>query len=117
MKANTTNFILTLILAIVFSTFLPWWSVMLATLATGFFIPLKKFAIFFIPFLSILLFWSIYSFILSNSNDYILAQRIAVLLPLGGNPYFLVLLTGIVGGLASGMAGIFGNQLYKVFKK
>lgn len=117
MKANTTNFIVTIVLAIVLSLFLPWWSVMTAALASALFIPLKKAAVFFVPFLAILLFWLVYSFILSSGNDYTLAKRIAVLLPLGGNPYVLMLVTGIVGGLAAGIAAIFGKQLSLMLKK
>ena len=117
MKANTINFIVTLVLAFVLSLFLPWWSVMTAALATALFLPLKKTAVFFVPFLAIFLFWAVYSFILSSGNDYTLAKRIAILLPLGGNPYALILVTGVIGGLAAGIAAIFGKQLALLFKK
>jgi hypothetical protein len=116
MKATTTNFIVTLVLAIMLSLFLPWWSVMIAAFATALFIPIKKAAVFFVPFLAILLFWIVYSFILSSSNDYTLAKRIAVLLPLGGNQFVLMLVTGIVGGFAAGVTAIFGKQLRLAFK-
>ncbi len=117
MTKNITNFIATLVLAAILSLFLPWWSVMTAALATSLFIPLKKAAVFVVPFLAILVFWTIYSFILSSGNDYTLAKRIAVLLPLGGSPYLLMLVTGIVGGLAAGIAAIFGKQLVAVSKQ
>jgi hypothetical protein len=117
MNANTTNFMVTLVLALILSLFLPWWSVMTSALATALFIPLKKTAVFFVPFLAILLFWAVYSFILSSGNDYTLAKRIAVLLPLGGNAYLLMFVTGVVGGLAAGIAAIFGKQLSLTLKK
>ncbi|WP_296381336.1 hypothetical protein [Winogradskyella sp.] len=117
MKTNTTNFIVTIVLAIILSLFLPWWSIMTAALASALFVPLKRAAVFFVPFLAILLFWAVYSFILSSGNDYTLAKRIAVLLPLGGNPFILMLATGIVGGLAAGIAAIFGKQLSLALKK
>ncbi len=117
MKANTTNFIATLLLALILSLFLPWWSVMTAALSTALFMPLKKAAVFFVPFIAILLFWAVYSFILSSANDYTLAKRIAILLPLGGNPYVLMLVTGVVGGIAAGIAAVFGKQLSLVVKK
>jgi hypothetical protein len=116
MKVNTSNFIVTLVLAIVLSLFFSWWSVMIATFVTALCIPLKKTAVFFVPFLAILLFWTVYSFILSSSNDYTLAKRIAILLPLGGNPYLLMLVTGSVGGIAAGIAAISGKQLSIVIK-
>lgn len=115
MNNNIINFIATLILAILLSLVLPWWSIMTAALATSLFIPLKRIAVFVVPFLAILLFWVIYSYILSSGNDYTLAKRIAQLLPLGGNPYVLILITGLAGGIAAGIAAIFGKQLSLTF--
>ncbi|MDY2588127.1 hypothetical protein [Winogradskyella aquimaris] len=106
-----TNFFATILLAFLLSFVMPWWSVMTAALATALFIPLKRAAVFFVPFFAILIFWAVYSFILSSGNDYTLAKRIAVLLPLSGNPYLLMLVTGIIGGLAAGVAAVFGKQI------
>lgn len=117
MSKNIINFIATIILAYVLSLFLPWWSVMVAAFTTALFVPLKKIAVFLVPFLAILLFWMVYSYILSSSNDFTLAKRIAVLLPLGGNPYVLMLVTGIIGGLAAGITATFGKQLQGIFRK
>jgi hypothetical protein len=117
MTKNILNFIATVILALILSLFLPWWSVMTAALATALFIPLKKAAVFVVPFLAILLFWAVYSFIISSGNDFTLAKRIAQLLPLGGNPYLLMVVTGIVGGLAAGITAVFGKQLSLVLSK
>ena len=58
-----------------------------------------------------------YSFMLSNANDFTLASKIAVLLPLGGNPYILILLTAVIGGVAAGVAGVFGKQCKGLIKK
>ena len=117
MSKNIINFIVTIILAYLLSLFLPWWSVMTAALATALFIPLKKAAVFFAPFLAIVLFWFVYSYILSSGNDFTLAKRIGTLLTIGDNPYMLMLATGIVGGLAAGIAAIFGKQLSLMLKK
>ena len=111
MNKNITNFIATIILAAILSLFLPWWSVMTAALATALFIPLKRAAVFFVPFMAILVFWAGYSFVLSSANDFILAKQISELLKIGGNPYLLILVTGVVGGLAAGITAIFGKQL------
>ena len=109
MKIRILNFITTLVLAVVFSFFLPWWSAMLAAFIGAAFL--------FIPFLAVFVFWAGYSFLLANGNDFILAKKIAVLLPLGGSPSLLILVTGIVGGLAAGAAGIFGKQCLVLVKK
>ncbi len=117
MKNNIYNFFTTVIIAFLLSFVLPWWSIMTAALATSLFIPLKKAAVFFVPFLAILAFWGIYSFVLSSANDYTLAKRIAVLLPLGGNPFILMLITGCVGGIAAGITAVFGKQFALFAKK
>ncbi len=117
MNKNIINFISTLVIALILSQFLPWWSIMLATFITGLFISLKKTAVFFIPFMAIALFWMVYSFILSSSNNFIMAKKIATLLPLQGNPYLLILVTGLIGGIAGGVAGVLGNQFKNLFKQ
>jgi len=117
MSKNIINFIATIILAFVLSFFMPWWSVMVVGFATSLFIPLEKRAVFFMPFLAILVFWFVYSLILSGSNDFTLAKRIAILLPLGGSSFLLMLVTGVIGGLAAGIAAVFGKQLSLVLKK
>lgn len=110
MKSNSINFIMTLLLAFILSQFLPWWSIMVAGFVSALFFSLKKSAVFFVPFLAILLFWSVYAFMISNSNDFTLAKKIAILLPLGGNPYLLIIVTGIIGGIAAGVAALLGKQ-------
>ena len=111
MTKKIINFTATIALAAVLALFLPWWSVMVAAFITSVFVPLKRAFVFFIPFIAILLYWSIYCFILSSANDFILAKKIALLLRLGGNPYMLIVITGIIGGLAAGIAAIFGKQI------
>ncbi|MCK8481458.1 hypothetical protein [Psychroserpens algicola] len=109
-KQNIINFVVTLLLALILSQFLPWWSVMVAGFVSALFFSLKKVAVFLVPFLAILVFWSVYAFIISSGNDFTLAKKIAVLLPLEGSPYLLILITGLVGGLAAGIAALLGKQ-------
>ena len=116
MNKNITSFIVTMVLAILLSLVLPWWSVMLAALLSALLIPLKKASVFFVPFLAILLFWGVYCFVLSSENDFTLAKKISELLQLGGNPYLLILLTGILGGLAAGISGVLGSQVHALVK-
>jgi FtsH-binding integral membrane protein len=111
MNKKLINFVVTVIIALLLSQFLPWWCVMIAGFVSALLFSLKKAAVFYIPFLAIFCFWTVYAFILSSSNDFILAKKIAVLLPLGGNPYLLIAVTGLVGGLAAGIAAVFGKQL------
>lgn len=89
---------------------------MLAAFITGAIVSLKKSSVFIVPFLAITVLWAIDAWILANANEYILSKKIAVLLPLGGNVFLLILITGVVGGLAAGIAGIFGKQCVMLLK-
>ena len=88
---------------------------MLIAVLTSICLPLKKATVFFVPFLAIFMWWSAYSFVLGNSNNFVLAEKISELLMLGGNPYLLVLTTGIIGGAAAGISGILGKQIVNIF--
>lgn len=110
MKKNLLNFIVTLIIAIILSQYLPWWHVMVAGFVSSLFFSLERAAVFFIPFVAIFLFWTTYALWLGNANDFILAKKIAILLPLGGNWPLLLLLTGCIGGIATGVSAVLGKQ-------
>jgi hypothetical protein len=110
MNTKTINFAVTLLFSIGLSFLLPWWGIMVVAAITGFIIPLKKLPVFGMPFLAVFLYWFVYAYWLSNGNDFILAKKIAVLLPLNGNQYLLILVTALVGGIAAGIAGVFGRQ-------
>ena len=116
MNKKIINFFLTLFLAYILALFLPWWSVMVAAFIISFIIPLKKTTVFIIPFLAVALLWIVQSWLLSSVNDYILARKIATLFSLRENPTLLIAVTGIVGGFAAGIAGIFGKQCKLVLK-
>lgn len=117
MKLKILNFLATIFVAFIFSFFLPWWSVMLAAFITAILYSLKHVAVFLVPFLAIFVFWSLYAFIVAGANNFILTKKIAVLFPLGGSTFLLILVTGIIGGLAAGVAGIFGKQCLLLVKK
>lgn len=110
-KRFLTNFILTILLSTLFSLFLPWWSVMLAAFISGYVVALKKANVFFAPFFAVFFYWGVYAFMISSSNDFLLAKKIAILLPLDGNPYVLILITALIGGLSAGIAGTFGREV------
>ncbi len=117
MSKNILNFIVTITSALILSQFMPWWSVMLASFLTALLVSLKRSAVFFVPFMAIAILWMTHSFWLGNANDFILAKKIANLLPLGGNAYLLILVTGIIGGLSAGISGVLGKQCSQLLKK
>lgn len=115
MTKKSINFIATIVVALILSQFLSWWSVLIAAFITAILFRLKKSSVFFIPFSAIATLWIIQAYWLSSTNDFILANKIAILLPLQGNVYLLLLITGIIGGISAGIAAVFGKQCYLVF--
>ncbi|NNL82022.1 MAG: hypothetical protein HKP28_01440 [Winogradskyella sp.] len=116
MKQLLKSVTVTLLLAIGLALFLPWWSVMVAAFISALLVPLKKAAVFVVPFFTILIFWAIYAYVLGSSNDFILAKKVASLLPLNGNAYLLILVASILGGLAAGLASMLAHQTKSMIK-
>ena len=111
MKRILIHSILSIGLAFLFQLFTPWWGVVIATAIISFIIRLKGISVFFTPLLSIGLLWSIQAYCISNANDFILAEKIAVLLPLNGSVGALILVTGLVGGIFGALGSIAGRSL------
>ena len=116
-KDQLINFAVTIIVALILSQFLPWWSVMVAGFVSALFFSLKRAAVFVVPFLAIFIFWSVYAYVVASKNDFILSKKISELLSLGGSEYLLILVTGLVGGLAAGFAAILGKQLSAMVRR
>lgn len=109
-------FLVILILSIICSYFLPWWFVaVIAFIAAYFFgkIPGKAFLL---GFAAVFSAWVILALFKSLPNDNILATRVAHLMQLP-NWILLLIVTGVIGGLAGGMAALSGTLVRKAFKK
>ena len=104
------------LLSYAFGLFLPWWSIMIVGLLVGFFIPQKRIFSFLSVFLGVALFWSLFALFISSSNEHILAKRVALLVIKKDDPYLLVLITGIIGGISSGISAVTGRSLALLFK-
>ena len=62
-------------------------------------------------FLGLLFLWAGLAWWVDMKNSGVLSAKIANVLPLGGNTLYLILATGIVGGLVAGMAAMSGSFL------
>jgi len=91
--------------------FLPWWSIAIIAFAVTLLIRQKIIYGFLAGFLGIFLLWAAVATWIDISNQHILSQKIAKLLPLGGSSIVLVLVTAFVGGLVGGFAGMAGSSL------
>jgi hypothetical protein len=104
-------FLLTALLAFISGIYFPWWGIAIAAFLVAVIIPQKWGTAFLAGFLGILVLWMAYAWWIDMKNNGVLAQRMAVLLPLGGSRVLLILVTGIVGGLVGGFAAMSGSFL------
>ena len=105
------------LLSYAFGLFLPWWSIMIVGLLVGYFIPQKRIFSFLSVFLGVALFWGLFALFISTSNEHILAKRVSMLVIKKDSPILLVMFTGIIGGISSGISAFTGRSLALLFKQ
>jgi len=114
MKNFFFSIVIILTASMVLQQFLPWWIIVLPAFSVGFFYEQKSLVAFLSGFIAVFVVWSFYAFFLSAANDDILAKKVAMLLPLQGKVWLLLIVTGIVGGLVSGFAALSGSLAAKL---
>jgi len=98
------------------SFYAPWWILMIISFLVGFSIYGGGFTVFLSGFLGGGLLWLSYSWYLDYQTQSILSEKIVNLFPFDDKLY-LIILSGLIGGLASGFAAITGNSLRLIFVK
>ncbi|MFV1883830.1 MAG: hypothetical protein ACMZ7B_05040 [Balneola sp.] len=99
---------LILILVFLLNLFLPWWSIAIPGLILGYQFKKSGWASFGWGFLAVFLLWGAQALYIHFANDGVLSTRIAEMLGVG-SPYFVILITGVLGGLVSGFATLTGS--------
>ena len=87
---------------------LPWWSIALVAFAYCFGRPQGSGRAFLYSFLGVALVWFVYALFQHIQTDGILTSRISEVLKLPANPFFLLIITPLLGGLVAGFAGVAG---------
>ncbi len=105
--------ILTVSTAFILGEYLPWWSVAVAAFAVSLVTNQAPGAAFISGFLGIALLWVAYSSWINQLNESLLSERIASVLPLQGSSVLLILLTGLIGGLAGGLSALTASYLVR----
>ena len=106
-----TAIILTALLAFISGLFLPWWGIAVTSLLVALLVHQKAGKAFLAGFLGVFLLWAALAWWIDMKNNGVLSIKIASVLPLEGNSIFLILLTGLVGGLVAGFAAMSGSFL------
>lgn len=111
MKNFLISTVLIALVAFGLQQFLPWWSVAIAAFVIGYVILQKPGYAFLSGFVAVFALWAIWSFSISSANEHLLAGKVAELFRLltGGKVFALFLITGLIGGLVSGLAALTGR--------
>jgi len=105
--------LLTALLSFVASLYFEWWVIAIVAFIVGLMVQQKAWKAFLAGFAAIFLLCASLAEWMDNANESILSQKIASLLPLGGNSILLILITGLVGGLVGGFAALSGSYIRK----
>lgn len=100
----------TLILAFLFQTMFPWWSIVIASFLISLIISTKGLSSFIAGFLGIAILWFFSATIIDIKTGSILTERIAAIFSLP-NTWLLILITALTGGLVGGFGALTGSYL------
>jgi len=100
----------TAILAFLFQTMFPWWSIVIASFLISLIISTKGLSSFIGGFLGIAFLWFFMATISDIKTGSILTERVAAIFSLPNN-FLLIIVTAITGGLAGGFGALTGSHL------
>ena len=92
--------------------YLPWWSIAIVPFLVAVWMRQSAAAGFIAGFTGIFVLWVIVAAWINYKNDSILSHKIALLFPLGGSSFLLIIVTAFVGGLVGGFAAMSGSLVW-----
>lgn len=111
------KFLISLFLMILLSLgaqlYLPFWSVAVVAFMISALIPQRPWMALLCGFAAIFLLWSGLAIYLDEANGHILSARVSLLVLKVSSPLLLVLVTGFIGGIVSGMSALSASFLHK----
>ena len=113
----TVSTILTALLGFAGALFFPWWIIAVTSFIVAVFIHQRPLAAYGAGFTGLFLLWGIHAFIIDIRNHSLLSTKVAQILPLGGSPINLILITATVGGLVSGFAAMTGSYTRRSIRR
>ena len=109
--------LLTALLSFIAGLYFPWWSIALVAFVAALFIRPAIGLGFLAGFFGIFPLWFLLAFWIDTANESILSRKVALIFPLQGNEFLLLLVTAVVGGLVGGFAAMAGSALSFTVKK
>lgn len=111
---------LIVILSLILQFFLPWWIIAPIAFAVSAWKAYSGWNAFRTSFSAIFILWIAMGLVYSVPNNHILANRVGMMLNLPEssiNWIYMLIITGITGGLAAGFSGLTGFYFREGFKK
>lgn len=103
-------------MAYLFSFYLPWWIVMIVSGIVSAIIYSSGVSAFIAGFLGVGVVWFGYSFLLDYADESFFSNKIIELFPFE-NSIMLILISGVIGGLAGGFGALVGHTFRGLFEK
>ena len=103
--------LLTALLSFVAGLYFPWWSIAIISFLVALLVKQKAGMAFAAGFSGLVLLWTGLAWWINVKNENILSARIGELLGIGNNPFLLITITAIIGGLVAGFAAMSGSYL------
>ncbi|MBZ4191236.1 hypothetical protein [Niabella beijingensis] len=94
------------LLSYVCGSYFPWWMIAVVGFVIALLIPQRAAAAFWSGFVAVFLLWLVLALRINAANDGILAGRIGLLLGIEKSPVLLAVITGLIGGLVTGLAAL-----------
>ena len=91
--------------------YFPWWNIAIVSFLVGWFIPQKPLWSFLSAFLSLFILWFGLTYWISHENGDILAHKISLLILKKDNPFMLMFLSAVIGGLVAGFSSLSASLL------
>ncbi|HVZ56389.1 MAG TPA: hypothetical protein VG870_07000 [Chitinophagaceae bacterium] len=108
------SIVITALLAFVAGVYMPWWSLAVVSFLVAVLVHQTPARAFVGGFVGLFLLWGALAWWIDSKNQSLLSKKIASILPLGGDPVLLILVTALIAGLVAGMAALSGSFLRKV---
>lgn len=96
---------------------MPWWIIVVIAFLISAILPTNDIGAFLSGFLGIGLLWLVLAWKIDIETNSVLSLKIATLFPVGGDTSMLVILAGVVGGIAGGFGSLTGNLMRKIWMK
>lgn len=94
----------------------PWWGIAIAAALISFLLPGHGFNVFVSGFLGVGLVWMAFAWKTDIETGSILSEKIVQLFPVSEVTY-LILATGVIGGLVGAFSGLTGSSFRQIFMR